>query len=103
MGVSSARYRRGLLVAALAFANLRATDPPPALVELRSRLGSWRGVGDIIVGMHRQGYDVELRQYPDAWRVNFYPTGVGALNHRGLRVGPGAEQRGEIIPSEVFL
>jgi hypothetical protein len=23
----------------------------------------WRGVGDVVVGMARQGYDVELRRY----------------------------------------
>jgi hypothetical protein len=68
--------RRSLLVAALAFATVRIADPPPELVALRSWLDSWRGVGDIIVGMHRQSYDVELRQYPDAWRANFDPTGI---------------------------
>ena len=26
--------------------------------------------------MHAQGFDVELKQYPAAWRVNFYPTGL---------------------------
>jgi hypothetical protein len=68
--------RHSLLVAALGVANVRVADPPLALSALRSWLDSWRGVGDVIVGMHRQGYDVELRQYPDAWRANFYPTGV---------------------------
>ena len=30
----------------------------------------WRGVGDIVGGMRRLGYETELRQYPQGWRVN---------------------------------
>jgi hypothetical protein len=26
--------------------------------------------------MVRQGFNVELRQFPQGWRVNFYPAGL---------------------------
>ena len=38
--------------------------------------GSWRGLGDVIVGMPAQGFDVELRQLGEHWRANFYATGM---------------------------
>ena len=50
----------------------------------------------IIVGMNAQGFDVELRAFPDAWRVNFYPR---ANPHAGIAgsawetTAPGAAQR----------
>jgi hypothetical protein len=31
----------------------------------------------VITGLMRQGLDVELRQFPDCWRANLYPTGTG--------------------------
>jgi hypothetical protein len=70
-----AERRRLLLIAALGFALLE-----PNHCELRllhSWLSTWTGIGHIIVGMHRQGYDVQLTQY-DArgWRATFYVTGM---------------------------
>ena len=52
-------HRRALLTAALAFLQL----PPvtSALRALRAWLDNWRGVGLVIDGMRRQGYDVSLR------------------------------------------
>jgi hypothetical protein len=33
--------------------------------------------GHIAVGMHRQGYDLQLTQYDDrGWRATFYTTGM---------------------------
>jgi hypothetical protein len=37
---------------------------------------TWPGLGAVVVGMHAQGFDVELKQYPAGWRANFYPTGL---------------------------
>ena len=38
---------------------------------------SWRGMGQVIAGMHRQGYDVQLTQYDErGWRATFYVTGM---------------------------
>ena len=47
----------------------------PAFTALHQGLGSWRGLGDVVAGMNRQGYDLELIQYPDAWRCTFFTTG----------------------------
>ena len=36
-----------------------------------------RGVGDITVGMARQGYDLQLTRYDErGWRATFYATGM---------------------------
>jgi hypothetical protein len=33
-------------------------------------LDSWSGIGHVAVGMHRQGYDLQLTQYDDrGWRA----------------------------------
>ena len=48
-----------------------------ALHALRTWLDSWPGIGHIAVGMHRQGYDLQLTQYDDrGWRATFYTTGM---------------------------
>jgi hypothetical protein len=63
------------LTAALSFLQL----PPraPELQLLHRWLDSWTGVGLIAVGLHRQGYDLQLTQYGDAnWRATFYVTGA---------------------------
>jgi len=47
----------------------------PVLAAVHGWLDSWRGVGDVVVGMHRQGYDVQLTQYDErGWRA--YTTGM---------------------------
>ena len=44
---------------------------------LRTWLDSWSGIGHVAVGMHRQGYDLQLTQYDDrGWRATFYTTGI---------------------------
>jgi hypothetical protein len=48
-----------------------------ALWALRSWLDSWSGIGRVAVGMHRQGYDLQLTQYDErGWRATFYTTGM---------------------------
>jgi hypothetical protein len=66
--------RRALLTAALGFLQLRRD--PPEVSTLRRYLDSWHGLGDVVVGLNAQGYDLELRQFPRGWRVNLYPTGT---------------------------
>ena len=40
-------------------------------------LDSWAGIGHIAVGMHRQGFDLQLTQYDErGWRAIFYTTGM---------------------------
>jgi len=63
--------RRALLTSALGFALL---DPrEPELCLLHSWLDSWRGIGDIVTGMKRQGYEVSLGDHGSGqWIAVFY-------------------------------
>jgi hypothetical protein len=81
--------RRALLIAALGFARLEFKDPPPVLTALKTWLGSWAGLGAIITGMNRQGFNIELREYPHGWRANFYPAGTA----HSIVVGSRAQSR----------
>jgi len=68
-------HRRSLLVAALGFALLDRNCLEVAIFH--SWLSTWTGIGHIIVGMHRQGYDAQLTQYDErGWRGTFYMTGI---------------------------
>ena len=63
------------LRAALAAVLVQADAPELALVH--RWLDNWRGVGLLAVGLHRTGYDLDLRQYgDDTWRATFYITGI---------------------------
>ena len=66
--------RRALLMAALGFLELRPAASEVA--TLRRYLDWWRGLGDVVVGVNDQGYDLELRQFATGWRANLYPTGT---------------------------
>jgi hypothetical protein len=47
-----------------------------ALSALRTWLDSWSGIGHVAVGMHRQGYDLQLTQYDEcgcARRISLLP------------------------------
>jgi hypothetical protein len=69
-----------------------------ALWALRTWLDSWPGIGHVAVGMHRQGFDLQLTQYDDrGWPATFYTTGNGALaderdRHRGGSIRRGARR-----------
>ena len=66
-----------LLIAALGFAGLRRTPSHPALHALDRWLDTWRGIGDIAIGMARQGYDLQLTRYDEqGWRATFYTSGM---------------------------
>jgi hypothetical protein len=66
---------RGRLRAALAAVLVQAEAPEVALVH--RWLDNWHGVGLLTVGLHRTGYDLDLRQYGDGhWRATFYVTGL---------------------------
>jgi hypothetical protein len=67
--------RRSLLTVTLGFACLEPRAPE--LHALHCWLDTWRGIGDIAVGMHRQGYDLQLTEYDErGWRATFYTTGI---------------------------
>jgi len=68
--------RGQLLRAAVGFAGCSMPSYDRALWALRTWLDSWAGIGRVAVGMHRQGYDLQLIQYDDrGWRATFYTTG----------------------------
>jgi hypothetical protein len=69
--------RGRLLLAALGFAGCSMLSYDRALHALRAWLDSWAGIGHVAVGMHRQGFDLQLTQYDDrGWRATFYATGM---------------------------
>jgi hypothetical protein len=69
--------RSQLLRAALGFAGLPRPSYDRALHALRSWLDSWSGVGHVALGMHRQGFDLQLTRYDErGWRATFYTTGM---------------------------
>ncbi len=71
-----------------ALAAVLVQDDAPDLALVREWLDSWRGVGLLAVGLHRLGYDLDLRQYGDGhWRASFYVTGFRPLDPRRLGLG----------------
>jgi hypothetical protein len=64
---SDAARRAALMFGTLGFAALPRVpaDMAPVFQGLHQWLGSWRGIGDLVTGMTRQGYDLDLTQYPD--------------------------------------
>ena len=66
--------RGQLLRAALGFLALEAREPE--LRRLHRCFDTWRGVGDIVAGMARAEYDLELRRYNGrGWRAIFFDSG----------------------------
>jgi hypothetical protein len=55
--VNNLAKRRSLLTAALAAAQLPETVPEVQM--LRKWLDTWKGIGDVTVGMARQDYDLQ--------------------------------------------
>src|SRR2546427_10376416 len=69
--------RGQLLRAAVSFVALPTPSYDRALHALRTWLDSWAGIGHVAVGMHRQGYDLQLTQYDErGWRATVYTTGM---------------------------
>ena len=63
-----------LLRAALGFLALEPREPE--LRRLHRCLDNWRGIGEIVAGMARQEYNLELRRYNgQGWRATFFPSG----------------------------
>ena len=66
--------RARLLRGALGFARVLPTEPEVRL--LHRWLDTWSGIGHVVAGMARQGYDLELRRYDgQGWRAAFFPSG----------------------------
>jgi hypothetical protein len=61
----------------LGFAGCSLPSYDRALHALRSWLDTWSGIGHIALGMHHQGFDLQLTQSDDrGWRATFYTTGM---------------------------
>src|SRR5438094_4978051 len=66
-----------------------------SLWALRFRLESLEGIGRVMVGMARQGFDLQLTRYEKGWRRALLHDRDGALAHErdGRRVGADAVAR----------
>jgi hypothetical protein len=55
-----------------------ALEPRTHELELlHGWLSTWRGIGDVVVGMARQDYDLQLTLYDGrGWRATFYTSGM---------------------------
>jgi hypothetical protein len=84
--VTSPDPRARLLRAAVGFLSL--TPNEPELQLLHRCFDTWRGIGDVVAGMARQEYDLELRRY------NGRARRANALAHCGCRQRVGAESVG---------
>jgi hypothetical protein len=48
----------------------------PEVRRLHRCFDNWRGIGDVVAGMARHGYDLELRRYDGrGWRALFFTEG----------------------------
>jgi hypothetical protein len=62
------------LRASLGFLSLEPREPELRL--LHCCFDTWRGIGDVVAGMARQEYDLELRRYDGrGWRAMFFLSG----------------------------
>jgi len=49
----------------------------PKRSALHAFLWAWPGIGRVAVGMHGQGFDLQLTQYDErGWRATFCTTGM---------------------------
>jgi hypothetical protein len=63
-----------LLRAALGLLSLEPREPE--LRRLHDCFDTWRGIGDVVAGMARADYDLELRRYNGrGWRAIFFQSG----------------------------
>jgi hypothetical protein len=90
--------RRALLVAALAAVLVKSCEPEFAMIH--TWLDSWSGLGAIVVGMRRHGYELRLDSDREGWKATFlhrshiyYPTRAKAaciVSHAAAHTGAGA-------------
>src|SRR2546426_1442280 len=62
---------RALLIAALGFVLSSGGSRPVSSSMLHGWLDSWSGLGAIVVGMRRHGYDLTLTHDRNGWRATF--------------------------------
>src|SRR5262245_10474767 len=72
--VPSGDPRARLLRAAIGFCLVPPTEPELQL--LHRCFDNWRSIGNVVAGMARQEYDLELRRYNgQGWRATFFQSG----------------------------
>jgi len=77
------------LHAALSFLSLEPRERE--LRILHDCFDTWRGIGDVVAGMARQEYDLELRRYDGrGWRAIFFRSGFehSLTSHAGAAWAP---------------
>ena len=80
---------RALLTAALGFVLLDTggKPAPPEVQTVRKWLDNWRGVGNVVTGMNRQGYMLHLSNVDaSTWRATFGRDAM--LSADGFGTGP---------------
>ncbi len=64
--------RRATLYAALGWCQLLPTPDMPEIAAFQGWMLTWRGIGDVVTGMERQGFSMSLRKLPDdGWVASF--------------------------------
>src|SRR5262249_48390705 len=71
--------RGQFLRAAVGFAGCSLPSYVRAPWALRTWLDSWPGIGHVAVGMHRQGFDLQLTQYDE--RGGRPPSSTAGMEH----------------------
>jgi hypothetical protein len=69
---TDADARRATLYAALGFCQLAESPEFPEITAFKAWMSTWRGIGDVVTGMERQGYALSLRKLvDDGWNAAF--------------------------------
>jgi hypothetical protein len=69
-------------------------DVEAGLMKLHRCFDTWRGIGEIVAGMARQDYDLELRLQRPRLARDALPQWFRALTHCGCRQRVGTESMG---------
>ena len=73
-GLVELKLRLATFRATLGFLTLEPREPELRL--LHQCFDNWRGIGDVVAGMAREEYDLELRRYNGrGWRAIFFQSG----------------------------
>lgn len=81
--------RRSTLYAALGFCQLPESPAFPEVMALKRWMSTWRGLGDIVTGMERQGFVVSLRRLvDDGWTASFHSHAMLAADGIGTAPTP---------------
>jgi len=81
--------RRATLYAALGFCQVPESPAFPEVAVLKRWMSTWRGIGDIVVGIERQGSVVSVRRLvDDGWTARFHSHTMLAADGIGTAPTP---------------